>query len=164
MALGARLRGREIHTGNIQVVGVGFELWPDADVVTYRDLTSGCRRFRKTLRLCKSNSTRLSSMIGLLLGPDHSGLAEQFSEYVEAKQDVYRSIVERIDGSGVSDDIFAHLREAVARRSQNPIASEAAAGALGLQHNIMREGFSVGSASRALHHPPSKLARKNRLP
>jgi hypothetical protein len=79
---------------------------------------------------------------GLLLGPDHSGLAEQFAEYVAARQDVYRGMVERIDGSsGVSDDIFAPLREAVARRSENPIASEAAAEALGLQHNIMRDVF-----------------------
>ncbi|HEY4089104.1 MAG TPA: hypothetical protein VGM43_24410, partial [Bryobacteraceae bacterium] len=78
---------------------------------------------------------------GLLLGPDHAGLAEQFAEYVAAKQEVYRGMIERIDNSGVSADIFAPLREAVARRSGNRIASEAAVEALGLKHNIMRDVF-----------------------
>lgn len=141
VALGARLRGREIRPGEQRVVGVGFELWPDADVVTYRDSYLEMSEIPEDLTALQIELDAIIFDDGLLLGPDHSGLAEQFAEYVEAKQDVYRGMVERIDGSGVSDDIFAPLREAVARRSQNPIASEAAAEALGLQHNIMRDVF-----------------------
>lgn len=141
VALRARFRGREIRPGEQRVVGAGFELWPDSDVVTYRESYIEMSEAPKDLTALQIELDAVIFDDGLLLGPDHAGLAEQFAEYVVAKQDVYRSMVERIDGSGVSDDIFAPLREAVARRSENPIASEAAAEALGLQHNIMRDVF-----------------------
>jgi hypothetical protein len=141
MALRARLRGREIRPGEQRVVGAGFELWPDADVVTYRSSYLEMSETRKDLTALQIELDAVIFDDGLLLGPDHAGLAEHFAEYVAAKQDVYRGMVERIDGSGVSDDIFAPLRESIARRSENPIVSEAAAEALGLQHNIMRDVF-----------------------
>ncbi len=140
VTLRARLRGREIRPGEQRIIGAGFELWPDADVVTYRDswLESKPPEDLASLQI------ELDAVIfddGLLLGPDHAGLAAQFAEYVAAKQDVYRGMIERIDSSGVSDDVFAPLREAVARRSGYSVAREAAAEALGLQHNIMRDVF-----------------------
>jgi hypothetical protein len=141
VALQARLRGREIRPGKQRVIGAGFELRPDADVVTWRDSYIEMSETPKDLTSLQIELDAIIFDDGLLLGPDHGGLAEQFAEYVAAKQHVYRSMIERIDGSGVADDIFAPLREAVARHSENPVASEIAAEALGLQHNIMRDVF-----------------------
>jgi hypothetical protein len=156
MALRARLRGREIRPGEQRVVGVGFELWPDADVVTHRDSYLALSGNAKDLTELKIELDAIVFADGLLLGPDHFGLSEQFAEYVAVKQDVYRRMVERIDGSsGVSDDIFASLRETASRHSGNTIEREAAAEALGLQHNIMRDVFQ-----QALRREPFIIHRR----
>lgn len=64
VALRARLKGREICPGEQRVVGADFELWPDADVVTYRDSYLEMSESQKDLPALQSNSMRSSSMTG----------------------------------------------------------------------------------------------------
>ena len=167
-----RSRGREIRPREQRVIGVGFELWPDEDVAAYRDSWLGRSEKWKDVAALHIELDAVIFDDGLLLGPDRSGLGEHFAAHLAAKQDVYRDMVERIDSSGVADDIFAPLRQTVvARRNEsgsvpqlafdlkNPLArypKEAAAEALGMQHNIMGDVFR-----RALRREPFIIHRRS---
>lgn len=156
--LRARLRSREIRPGEQRIVGPGFELWPDEDVVTWRDFYLGMTEDCANPKDLTALQIELDAIIfddGLLVGPDHSGLAEHFAEYLAAKQDVYRRLVQKFDAGGVQDDVFASLRDTIARRSENPIASEAAAEAIGMRHSIMRDVFQ-----QVLRREPFTIRRR----
>jgi hypothetical protein len=89
---------------------------------------------------------------GVLVGVDESKLGDHFAEYVRAKQEVYRGIVDRLANSPASEDFFAPVRAMLhdPRRPpdfRNPFAlypNQAAAEALGHQRRGLRAIFKAG--------------------
>lgn len=102
-------RGREIARGEQRVVGLEFELMPDVDnnwLVAYAAMQR--QRFKDAVRLDIAVDAVVFSD-GTLIGPDTSGLADHFSSYLSASQNLYRRIVGRIDAGSSVADIFAEL-------------------------------------------------------
>jgi len=114
------LEKREIGTGEERVVGVGFEAWPPEQVNTYRDF--GLAEAHRWINV-KSLEIALDAAIfddGTLLGPDDSRLAEDFIEFVHAKQSLYRDIVVGLENGW--GDVFAPLSSMVSAPAGGPHA------------------------------------------
>jgi hypothetical protein len=86
----ALLHGREMKMGDERLVGMGFEVWPLEYAASYREYGV---QSAAALGGVSSLAIELDAVIfedGTLLGPDRSQLAENFIEFVHAKQSLYR--------------------------------------------------------------------------
>jgi len=157
----AILQGREIGPGGQRLVGMGFEVWPVEYVDSYRNFGMAAK---EQLGEVKSLHIALDAVIfddGTMLGPDESHLAEQFIAYVQAKQLRYRDVVVGLETGRVGDDVFAPLREVVARPHRpNPMDPlsvydwQSAAEVLGWHDRVVLEVFR-----RALRREPFRIRR-----
>jgi hypothetical protein len=85
---------------------------------------------------------------GALIGPDHSRWSVQFAAYVNAKQDVYRTIVQRLEHCKASEDFFGPIRAMLwgpeHHDKRDPLTtypSQAAAEAIGWQRRALLDVF-----------------------
>ena len=140
------LQGREVRRGDERLVGMGFEAWLPEYVQRYLHyaLPNAVRlRDTKHLRIA------LDAVIfedGTILGPDESRLAEQFIEFVHAKQVLYRDIVLGLQNGDGRDDVLLPLRGIVGASSHSKdrmleCRRKAAAEILGFHDRVMREVF-----------------------
>jgi hypothetical protein len=143
----ALLEGREIKTGGERLVGLGFEVWPPEYASNFRDYG-----WRAATRMGEIGGLRiaLDAVIfddGTMLGSDQSRLAENFIESVHAKQSLYRDIVVGLEAGDVREDVFAPLREILARHPaphadrMEGTRRHAAAEILGFHHRVALEVF-----------------------
>jgi hypothetical protein len=143
----ALLEGREIKTGGERLVGLGFEVWPPEYANHFRDY--GLRTIMRMGEIARLRIA-LDAVIfedGTMLGSDQSRLAENFIESVHAKQSLYRGIVVELEASNVREDVFAPLREILARHPaphadrMEGVLRHAAAEILGFHHRVALEVF-----------------------
>jgi hypothetical protein len=155
----AVLQGREIRTGEERLVGMGFEVWPPEYVDSYGEFG---RQAATGLGEVKQLGIALDAAIfddGVLLGRDEARLVENFIEFVHEKQSLYRDIVTGLENGDVKEDVFAPLREALARASghQVPLLGyrrQAAAEVLSFHNRVVLEVFR-----RTLRREPFAIRR-----
>jgi hypothetical protein len=155
------LEGREMKSGDERLVGMGFEAWPPEYAVSYREFGLDA-----AARLGNVTSLRiaLDAVIfddGAMLGPDQSRLAENFIEFVHAKQTLYRDIVVGLENGDALEDVFAPLRQMLAVRGRVPYQDriagyrrQAATEILGFHNRVALEIFR-----RTLRREPFAIRR-----
>ena len=79
---------------------------------------------------------------GELIGPDRSRVGETFATYVEMKQRVYRTLVDRLETCPASEDFFEPVRGMLVPPDRLPADSQQMTRAI-YQHEAAAEAISV---------------------
>jgi hypothetical protein len=119
-----QLRGNEIRSAEQKIVANGIEIYcgrwgtEPIDECYLRQLADWSGRF-----VGADIRVTLDAVIfedGELIGPDKSHLGEHFAAYVNAKQDVYRSLVQGLDSGQSMGEAFRPIDEMIAAARANP--------------------------------------------
>ena len=103
-------RGREVRPGEARVVGTNYEIMPEAGTWWLADFArSQSERFKDTRKLVIGIDAVIFDD-GTLVGEDTSELQQAFEKYLNTTQEIYRSVVSRIDLGVSIDDVFQSLR------------------------------------------------------
>jgi hypothetical protein len=110
------LKDREIRTGDERLIGLGFEVWPPDYAASFRDYGIDAVMRLGEVQVLEIGLDAVIFEDGVMMGKDQSHLAENFIEYILAKQSLYRDIVVGLESGSFKDDVFAPMRDILAVR------------------------------------------------
>jgi hypothetical protein len=103
-------RDREVRPSEFRVVGAYYEIMPDLD---NRWLTDFARRQSERLKDARTLEVGIDAVIfddGSIIGEDTSGLQQAFEKYLNTTQQIYRSILSRVEGGSSISEAIEWLR------------------------------------------------------